>query len=210
MRLPFVLLLIIGLAACSGGSEDATEVTEEGVDVSKNPLGALGALAEAGKDLEKLQQEIENMPPAEAVHFAELIKALPDPPSGWTADEPRGSTNQMGDYKMSQASRTYRKEGSNETVQLSIDDWAYNQAIYAPFIMQARFSQESTEGYSKGIKMGENPGREEYRNSSQSGQRSVLVEKRFLVKIAINNMTTEAFDAWWSLVKVDALPATEG
>jgi hypothetical protein len=94
-------------------------------------------------------------------------------------------------------------------VQVEIQDWAFNQAIYIPFIMQARFSQETTEGYSKGIKMGDDPGREEYQTSSRSGDRSVLVHKRFFVKTRIENMEPAAFDEWWGRVKVAALPASQ-
>ncbi len=207
MRLPFVLVLVLGLAGCGGSREEpSTKVTEEGVDVAKNPLGALGALADAGKDLEKLQAELAKMPPTEAVHFSVLLKALPDVPDGWTADDPHGATNQMGDYKMSEASRRYTKEGGDESVDVQIQDWAYNQAIYIPFIMQSRFSQETTEGYSKGIKVGEDPGREEYTTASRSGQRSVLVNKRFNVQVRTTNAEAAAFDEWWPRVKVSELP----
>lgn len=206
MRL-LVLVLVLGLAGCGGSSSESSEVTEEGVDVTKNPLGALGALAKAGQDLQNLQEELANMPAVETVHFSVLINALPDVPSGWTADDARGSTNEMGSYKMSQASRTYRKEDGEERVEVEIQDWAYNQAIYLPFFVQAGFSQESTEGYSKGIKMGEDPGREEYTISSRSGQRSVLLKKRFHVKVEIDNMEPAALNEWWPLVKTAELPA---
>jgi hypothetical protein len=198
---------VFGLAGCGGSSSESSEVTEEGVDVTKNPLGALGALAKAGQDLQNLQEELANMPAVETVHFSVLINALPDVPSGWTADDARGSTNEMGSYKMSQASRTYRKEGGEERVEVEIQDWAYNQAIYLPFFVQAGFSQESTEGYSKGIKMGEDPGREEYTISSRSGQRSVLLKKRFHVKVEIDNMEPAVLNEWWPLVKTAELPA---
>jgi hypothetical protein len=206
MRWSFVLVLVLGLAGC-GGSKEESQVTEEGVDVAKNPLGALGALADAGKDIEKLQAELEKMPPTEAVHFSTLINALPDVPGGWTAEDARGATNQMGDYKMSEASRRYSKEGGDESVEVQIQDWAYNQAIYLPFMMQARFSQETTEGYSKGIKVGDDPGREEYTIASRSGQRSVLVNKRFNVQVRIDNMEAASLNEWWPRVKVSELPA---
>jgi hypothetical protein len=206
MRL-LALVLVLGLAGCGGSSSESSEVTDEGVDFAKNPLGALGALAKAGGDLQKIQEELANMPAVETVHFSALINALPDIPDGWAADDPRGSTNEMGTFKMSQASRTYRHEGSDERVEVEVQDWAYNQAIYLPFFVQAGFSQESTEGYSKGIKMGEDPGREEYTLSSRSGQRSVLVNKRFHVKVEIDNMEPDALNEWWPLVKTAELPA---
>lgn len=201
-----VLVLILGLVGCGGSSSESSEVTEEGVDIEKNPLGALGALAKAGQDLQSLQEELANMPAVDAVHYSVLINALPDVPDGWMADDAKGSTNEMGGYKMSEASRTYSREGSGERVEVQIQDWAFNQAVYIPFFLQAGFSQESTEGYSKGIKMGEDPGREEYTNSSRSGQRSVLVHKRFHVQVRVNDMDAEALNEWWPRVKTAELP----
>ncbi len=211
MRSPYLpLLLAAALAAsvgCSSSAPESTEVTEEGVDVDKNPLGALGALVSAGKDLEKYQQEIENMPAVDPVHFSELIKVLPDVPSGWTAEDARGESSEMGDFKMSRANRVYTKEGGQERVEVSVEDWAYHQVLYLPFIMGARFSQETTEGYNKGIKMGEDPGREEYQKASQSGNRSILAKKRYHVKVEVNNLPPSAFDEWWPRVKVGDLPS---
>jgi len=211
MRFLFPLLVlgavVLGALGCGGSQPEETKVTEEGVDVAKNPLGALSALVDAGKDIEKYQEEISKMPAVDPVHFSELIKALPDVPSGWTADDPRGESNQMGDFKMSRANRTYTREGSEERVEVSVEDWAYHQVLYLPFIMGARFSQETTEGYSKGIKIGEDPGREEYQTASQSGNRSVLVNKRYHIKIDVNNLPSAAFDEWWPRVKVGELPA---
>lgn len=210
MRSLFPLLVLgtflVGVVGCSRSEPEETKVTEEGVDIAKNPLGALGALVDAGKDIEKYQQEIANMPAVDPVHFSELIKALPDVPSGWTADDPRGESNEMGDFKMSRANRTYTKDGGEERVEVSVEDWAYHQVLYLPFMMAARFSQETTEGYNKGIKMGEDPGREEYQTASKSGNRSVLAKKRYHVKIDVNNLPASAFDEWWPRVKVGDLP----
>jgi hypothetical protein len=203
-------LTLIALAGCSG--EDATPpeekaVTEEGVDAGQNPLGALGALQDAAGDLEQLQKELESSGPAEPVHFSALLKALPDAPSGWQASEPRGATNQMGDFSMSTASREYTSEGKR--MEIEIADWAYHQALYAPFIMGARFSQESTEGYNKGIKIGEHAGRDEYRFSDKSGQRSVLYNRRYFVSVKGQGVEPAAFDEWWGLVKTSELPAVK-
>jgi hypothetical protein len=206
MRLPLFLFLALLLAGCGGSEQPSTEVTKEGVDIAKNPLGALSAIANAGKDLEKLQAELENMPPVEVVHFAELVKALPDVPSGWAADDPKGETSQMGDFKMSRASRAYRKEGGEERVEVTIEDWAYNKAIYIPFFMQAHFSQETMDGYSKGITVGEDPGREEYQTKSRRGNRSILAKKRYHTKIEIENADASLLDEWWPLVKIGQLP----
>lgn len=211
----FSLFLFLGAAVAGTGcfflpsndEEEAGGVTSEGVDPSKDPLGALGALTKMGSELEDLQKELESMPNVEAVSYDVLITALPDVPSGWTADEASGQTNQMGDFKISTASRTYRSEDSDARVTVEVNDWAFHQAIYLPFIMSAKFSQEGTSGYNRGITVDdEYPGREEYQKNSQRGERSVLWLKRFLVKISIENLEPAAFDEWWARVKVGELP----
>ncbi|MEA2626293.1 MAG: hypothetical protein QOD06_2338 [Candidatus Binatota bacterium] len=46
---------------------------------------------------------------AGVVHFKKLVAALPDPPAGWTAEKADGSSTQAGEFKVSQASRTYTR-----------------------------------------------------------------------------------------------------
>ena len=213
MRLTYVLAIgLISISGCGfiggGNSEQADQETKEGIDITKNPLQALGALGSVGAEMEKLQQELANMPPTEAVHFSTLIAALPDVPSGWTATDAKGSTTEMGDAKISTAERTYREEGSERAVTVSINDWAFHQMLYMPFFMVAKFKQESTDGYQKGITVGDWPGMEEYKHQSKSGERSLLVNKRFHVKVDLRNGEAGEMEAWFKRVKLDALPAS--
>ena len=186
-------------------SEDEDKVTSEGVDVEKNPLSALSALGSLGSDLEKLQKDLESMPETEAISFTELIAALPDPPDGWEAAEAQGQTNQMGDFKISTASRVYTK--GDQRVEVTLNDWAFRQMLYVPFIMSSKFSQESTDGYSKGITIGEDtPGREEHNTKQMSGKRQALLNKRYFIEIEQKGGGPEVYDEWYGLVKKDALP----
>ena len=128
--LTFALFLTLGLC---GVSPDADEVTEEGSNIS-NALGALSALKGMADEIQGLQAEIENMEPTDSVHFSEILPVLPDPPEGWSADDADGSTTQaMGGFSMSQGSRTYRRDKKRVTI--TVADWAYNKAIYMPFIL---------------------------------------------------------------------------
>ena len=192
-----------GIPDFSGKSDD---VTKEGVDIEKNPLGALGALAGLGSELEKMQKELEEMKAVDPLHFSELIKALPEAPSGWTAADPKGSTSSMGGMQISQASRVYTQDGGDSRVEIEIADWAFNRAIYLPFVMAAKFSEESTEGYNKGITVGEDPGRQEYKTAAMRGSRQLLYHKRYHVKIDIHQLPDDAFQQWWERVNVSALP----
>ena len=212
-RYSFALAAFLFLAACGGGSpevvdenaENPTGVTETGSDVN-SAFGALTGIMNAGKNMAKWQEEIENMKPTDPVSFNTLIAALPDVPSGWTADDPFGETSSMGNFKISTARRSYTQDGGDASVEIEISDWAYNQAVYAPFLLASQFSQESTEGYQKGITVGEDPGFEEYDYDSKSGTRQVIVDKRYHTQIQINDLPAEAMQKWWERVKVSELP----
>lgn len=197
-----VIVLLAFLAACSSGSKESTKI-EEGENLSKNPLGAFSQLAKAGSDLEKIQKDLENMKPVEALHFNELIKYLPEAPGGWEAEAARGETNQMGEWKLSQASRQYNS--GDKSMEVQIQDWAYQYGLYAPFFLSASFSQETTEGYNKGIKVGEDPGREEYQTAQQRGNLSLLIGKRFLVSIKGSTIEAAELRTWLDSINTAGL-----
>jgi hypothetical protein len=200
-----------GCGACIPSLPDLTgggksEEKKEGVDIKNDPLGALSALGSMGGELQKIQKELEAMPEAEAVSFNVLIAALPDPPAGWEAADAKGETNQMGDFKMSSANRVYTM--GDKRVEVKITDWAFRKMFYVPFFLSSKFSQESTDGYNKGITIGEDtPGREEHHTKEMRGTRQVLLHKRFLVEINQNGSGPEIYDEWYGLIKKDALPA---
>lgn len=87
-------------ASSAAGDSPASAETTVGTNVT-GPLSALGALANLANDAQSLQAELATLEPVDPVHFSVLLDALPDAPSdAWTAGEPRGETNQMGDFSM--------------------------------------------------------------------------------------------------------------
>lgn len=203
MRNISVWVLIAALAACGGKKESETVV--EGETLSKNPVGFAAQMAKAGSDLQSIQAELEKMKPVDAVSYTELLPFLPEPPSGWEGSKPKGQSNQMGDMKFSEAERDYTM--GEKRMEVKITDWAFRQALYAPFFLMASFSQESTEGYNKGIKINDDPGREEYKNDSKNGDLSVLVGKRFLVSIKGNGIEAAELRQWWDRIDTKGLRA---
>ena len=203
MRNISVWVLIAALAACGGKKESETVV--EGETLSKNPVGFAAQMAKAGSDLQSIQAELEKMKPVDAVSYTELLPFLPEPPSGWEGSKPKGQSNQMGDMKFSEAERDYTM--GEKRMEVKITDWAFRQALYAPFFLMASFSQESTEGYNKGIKINDDPGREEYKNDSKNGDLSVLVGKRFLVSVKGNGMEAAELRQWWDRIDTKGLRA---
>ena len=175
-------------------SESQPKVTE-GVDVSKDPFAAFQKITQIGSKYQEIQSGVADKDPVEPVSFRDLIALFPNPPSGWKAKEPDGQTTSFSGYKISQASQTYTK--GDRSIKLSIVDWAYNTGLYTSFLLSADFSQESTRGYNKGIKIGDIPGREEYDSKSKDGSLSLLAEQRFFTQIEGKNINSEELQEWW-------------
>ncbi len=222
MRTKWNLLLVVfftatalGATGCIGcfttddtagsGEAGASNETTEGTTVT-GPLSALEALSNLASGAESLQAELADMEPVDPVHFSVLLDALPMAPGDeWTADEPRGETNQMGAFSMSTASNTFRHEDGAE-IEVTISDFAFNQIAYSGFAMAANFSQESTEGYNRGITIGDDPGREEYDYESRRGSRELLFGKRYHIKVEGRQVEPEDLEPWHGRVDTDVLP----
>ena len=195
----------VGSKAVETVGAEMDKVTSEGGNL-ENPLGALSALGGAVSDLQGMQEELENMKPVDPLEFQTMINdVLPVIPSNWEAQDPKGSSQSMGNYKFTQASRRYT--GPNgEAIDVTVNDWAYNAAIYMPFFLAANFSQETTEGYNKGIKIGEDPGREEFTFARNRGERSVLYGKRFNIVVKGTGIEPAHLEEWYGLVRKSNLP----
>ncbi len=212
MKYVIVVLLVI-MVACGAGLwycgqkavEIVDEVTDEGGNIS-DPLGALSALGGMANDLEKLGEDLEGLEPTDPVPFQVLIDALAKVPDGWTAQDARGSMQSMGNFKISQGSRRYENQAEGKTIDITISDWAFNQALYAPFLLSTNFSQETTEGYNKGIKVGGDPGREEFTFARKSGERTMLHRKRYNINIKGSGIEAEELQQWYELVPKQDLP----
>jgi len=199
-------LYYVGKQAVDTASSEFEKITTaEGGNVD-NPLGALSALGGAVSDLQNMQEDLENLEPVDPLPFQTIIDdILPEIPSNWEAQDPKGSSQSMGNFAFTQASRRYT--GPNgEVIDVAVNDWAYNAAIYVPFFLAANFSQETTEGYNKGIKIGEDPGREEFTYARNRGERSVLYGKRFNIVVKGTGIEPAHLEEWYGHVRKDNLP----
>jgi hypothetical protein len=169
--LPLVLL-----AACA-----KKEKVNEGKELSKNPITALGQISDAAQKMADAAKEMENMKPVDPVSFNALLPLLPAAPAGWTAEEPKGETTAAMGFKISEVEKRYTK--GDQHLHVKIVDGAYNSLIYAGVTMAAQFARESTEGYEKGVTIDGNPGVEKWSKESKRGELNVVVAKRFLVSI---------------------------
>jgi len=195
-----ILAIATGCGVGNPPESEALEV-QEGIDIQENPLAAIQKAIEVGTQIG--QSEIANRESVEPVSFKELLDYLPQAPQGWQALEPEGETNSFGSYSVSQVSRAYT-QGSKKMA-VSIFDWAFNSALYTPFLLSTEFSQESTAGYNKGIKINDMPGREEYTYSRKQGSLNLLVNSRFLVRIEGKNIEDLELREWWQKIDSQSL-----
>ena len=193
--------ILLALAAC-GGKKGSSQVVE-GDTLSKNPFGAARQLVKAGEELEKMQKDLDSLKPVDPVHFKELLPFLPEPPAGWESEAPKGSTNSMGEWNFTEVNRSYTQ--GEKRMEVKILDWAFRKELYAGFFLAAAFSQETTEGYNKGLKIGEDPGREEYKTAERRGTLSILVGKRFFVTIEGNGIDSAELRQWWDRIDTKGL-----
>lgn len=171
--LTLTLLLVPG---CS-----RREKANEGKELSKNPITAMGQISEAARKAADAAKEASEMKPVDPVSFNALIPLLPAAPAGWTAEEPRGETSSGMGFKISDAERSYTK--GDQRLHVKIVDGAYNSLIYAGVTMAAQFAHESTEGFEKGVTIDGDPGFEKWSKASKRGELNVVVGKRFLVSV---------------------------
>ncbi|GAB4213534.1 MAG: hypothetical protein OHK0012_09830 [Synechococcales cyanobacterium] len=200
------LLLLSLLAGCGGRSSEAP-IQEGSVDVN-NPVAVMGELDTLTEKANQLAQDLENAKPVDPVSFQELVAWLPAAPSGWEASEPEGNQFSTGEWQVSQASRDYSQ--GDTSIRILVMDSAYNPSLLAPLAMVSSFSEESTQGYNKGITIGTYPGLESYEFEPRSGKLTVLVSKRFLVEIEGSAIEAEALREWWQKLDIAKLEQIAG
>lgn len=130
----------------------------------------------------------------QAVHFSKLIEFLPEATSGYTAEDPQGSSYTIESGSWSMASRTYRK-GDTGRAEISIMDSAYYEV--GMFGAWKGFVQwESTDGYYKTTTVKGYPAFETYSKSGKQYGVYVNVKDRFMVYIMVDDDDKEALNAF--------------
>lgn len=201
----FVAIAIGGLlTSCSTDynlRSQATEVKEE-INFEQYPFAAVQKILELSQD-SALEEDASQKQALNPVSFRELLEYLPQSPRGWEEEKPKGQTTSFGEYSISQVEQSYFNADKQMTV--SIFDWAFNSALYAPFLLSTEFSQESTEGYNKGIKIGDFPGRENYDYNTSKGSLNLLINRRFFVRIDGKNIDSQELRDWWEKLDYESL-----
>ena len=140
-------------------------------------------------------------PPPDApdvVDYHKLLPLLPDAPAGWTADEPEGSTSEVGGFTLTNVHRDYKKgAGDNApTAAISILDSAANPEYATATTAAWNYNSETLEGYSKSITVEGNRGFEAYETERKHGSLWLMVAKRYFVQVELTGQDPKELQVW--------------
>ena len=145
----------------------------------------------------------------EAVDYPKLLPILPEPPAGWTADKPDGSTDDAGGFRITNVHRDYRKgEGEKApTAAISILDSVANPDYVSATTDAWKSNSDTSEGYAKSVSIDGNPGFETFEKDSKHAALWVMVANRYFVQIELQNQEPKELQDWIKRVDLKKLAA---
>jgi hypothetical protein len=143
----------------------------------------------------------------EAVDYQKLIPILPEPPEGWTADKPEGSTEDVGGFKIANVHRDYRKGQGDKapTAAISILDSVSNPDYVSATTAAWNNNSESSEGYGKSVTIEGNPGFEAFEKENKHATLWVMVANRYFVQVELQNQDPAELQPWIKRVELKKL-----
>jgi hypothetical protein len=144
---------------------------------------------------------------SDVVDYKKLIPILPEAPSGWTADKPEGSTEEVGGFKITNVHRDYHKGDGPDapTASISILDSVANPDYVTSTTDSWKENSDTAEGYSKSVTIDGNPGFEAYENDQKHGSLWVMIAKRYFVEIELQRQDPKELQEWIKRVDLKKL-----
>ena len=145
----------------------------------------------------------------EAVDYQKLLPILPEPPSGWTADKPEGSTEDVGGFKITNVHRDYRKgEGEKApSAAISILDSVSNPDYVSATTEAWKSNSDTSEGYAKSVSTDGNPGFETFEKDTRHATLWLMIANRYFVQIELQNADPGELREWIKRVDLKKLAA---
>jgi len=157
---------------------------------------ALALLAAFGLGSARAQNEPMLVP--DAVNYQKLLPILPEPPAGWSADKPEGSTEDVGGFRITNVHRDYRKgEGEKApSAAISILDSVANPDYVSATTEAWKSNSDTSEGYAKSVSIEGNPGFETFEKDTKHAALWVMVANRYFVQIELQNQEPGELQEW--------------
>jgi hypothetical protein len=145
----------------------------------------------------------------DAIDYQKLLPILPDPPQGWVADKPEGSTEDVGGFRITNVHRDYHKgEGDKApTAAISILDSVANPDYVNATTAAWNSNSETSEGYGKSVTIDGNPGFEAFEKDSKHATLWVMIANRYFVQIELQNQDPKELQEWVKRVDLKKLAA---
>ena len=145
----------------------------------------------------------------EAVDYQKLLPILPEPPSGWTADKPEGSTEDVGGFKITNVHRDYRKgEGEKApSAAISVLDSVANPDYVSATTEAWKSNTDTSEGYAKSVNIDSNPGFETFEKDTKHAALWVMIADRYFVQVELQNQEPNELQGWIKRIDLKKLAA---
>jgi len=195
------ILALIGMHANFAQAQDKAEPNPSAASAETSPAG--DAAASPGASAKPTEKHIA------VVNFTKLFPFLPEPPSGWKADKPEGSTTESEGFSLTTAGRTYvQGEAENAPiVTINIIDAGNNKQFFDATTMMWSSTSETPEGYTKTLTIDSNRGFEQFTKDGQIGNLWVIVGARFFVQVETTNLPAAEMQNWLKKVDLKKLSA---
>jgi hypothetical protein len=143
----------------------------------------------------------------DAVDYQKLLPILPDPPQGWVAEKPEGSTEDVGGFRITNVHRDYHKgEGDKApTAAISILDLVANPDHVSAITAAWNNNSETSEGYNKSVTVDGNPGFEAYEKESKHATLWVMIANRYSLQIELQQQDPKELQEWVKRVDLKKL-----
>src|SRR5216117_379999 len=145
----------------------------------------------------------------EAVDYQKLLPILPEPPQGWSADKPEGSTEDVGGFRITNVHCDYHKgEGDKApTAAISILDSVANPDYVSATTEAWKSNSDTSEGYAKSVNVDGKPGFETFEKDTKHAALWVMIADRYFVQIELQNQDPSKLQEWIKRVDLKKLAA---
>ena len=143
----------------------------------------------------------------EVVDFKKLLPLIPEPPAGWGADPAEGSTDDLGETKITTVHRDYSKgEGDNvPTTSISILDSVASPEYLESTIAGWNSNTSDADGYTKSINIDGMPGFETFETDGKHGTVWLVVAKRYILQIETTAQEPAELQEWLKRIDLKKL-----
>jgi hypothetical protein len=147
----------------------------------------------------------------DTIEYQKLLPILPEPPTGWTADKPEGSTEDVGGFKITNVHRDYRKgEGEKApSTAISILDSVANPDYVSATTEAWKTNSDTSEGYAKSVNIDGNPGFETFEKDTRHAALWVMIADRYFVQIELQNQEPSELQEWIKRIDLKKLAAVK-